>query len=370
MKVEQITLHFVSMELVTPFETSFDREVHRPYIIVEAKADGLTGWGECVAGSGPWYGYETIQTAHHVLKDFLIPLLEQADWNHPTELPAIFKRVRGHNMAKAVLESACWDLWSQKEGISLSKALGGTKTEIESGVSIGVQKDVPALIDVIQGHVDEGYRRAKIKIKRGWDADVVQSVREKLPDVSLQVDANAAYTLDDTPMFKAIDEMGLLMIEQPLGYDDLADHSELQSQLKTPICLDESLKTLEDVKAMLTLDSGRIVNIKVGRLGGLSNSLKIHEHCHPKQIPMWCGGMLETGIGRAANVAIASLPGFTLANDLSASDRYYHEDLIDPPFVLNPNGTLSVPTDPGLGVHVNRSVLEKVTQHREDYQLS
>ncbi len=367
MKLENITLHFVEMELVSPFETSFDREVFRPSIIVEAKAGGLTGWGECVAGSGPWYGYETVQTAHHILKDFLIPLLLKTDWHHPTELPKHFSRVRGHNMAKAVLESACWDLWAQHEGVSLSKALGGVKTEVESGVSIGVQKDISTLVDVIQGHVEEGYQRAKIKIKRGWDADVIQAVREQLPDVSLQVDANAAYTLEDKPMFKAIDQMGLLMIEQPLGYDDLADHSELQAELNTPICLDESLKTLEDVKAMLTLDSGRIVNIKVGRLGGLSNSVKIHEHSHPKQIPMWCGGMLETGIGRAANVAIASLPGFTLANDLSASDRYYHEDLIDPPFILNPNGTLTVPTDPGLGVKVNHEVLKKVTQHVESY---
>jgi len=367
MKLENITLHFVEMELVSPFETSFDREVFRPCIIVEAKADGLTGWGECVAGSGPWYGYETVQTAHHILKDFLIPLLLETEWGHPTELPKHFKRVRGHNMAKTVLESACWDLWSQKEGISLSKALGGAKAEIESGVSIGVQKDIPTLIDVIRGHVEEGYRRAKIKIKRGWDADVIQAVREQLSEVSLQVDANAAYTLDDTPMFKAIDEMGLMMIEQPLGYNDLADHSELQAELKTPICLDESLKTLEDIKAMLRLDSGRIVNIKVGRLGGLTNSVNIHEHCLPKQIPMWCGGMLETGIGRAANVAIASLPGFTLANDLSASNRYFHEDLIDPPFVLNDNGTLTVPTGPGLGVNVNQDVLKKVTNHSEDY---
>jgi len=222
---------------------------------------------------------------------------------------------------------------------------------------VGVQQDLDTLVSVIEGYRCDGYGRVKIKIKPGWDLDIVKGVRKALPDVSLQVDANSAYSLEDTDLFQALDDCGLLMIEQPLGHDDLADHAILQAQLNTPICLDESLKNVDDVKAMLALGSGRIVNIKAGRVGGLSNAVAIHDLCHKRSIPVWCGGMLETGVGRAANVALASLPGFTLANDLSASDRYYHQDLIDPPFVLNANGTLTVPTEPGLGINVNRTHL-------------
>ena len=366
-KLEQITLHTVEMELVSPFETSFGREVHRPAIIVEAHAQGLTGWGECVAGSGPWYSYETVQTAQHVLKDYLIPLLLKADVDHPRKLPQTFQRVRGHAMAKAGLEAACWDLWAQSQNISLSKALGGVKLQIESGVSVGVQKDLPALLSTIEGYRKAGYRRVKIKIKPGWDLDIVKGVRKAMPDLSLQVDANSAYTLEDAALFKSMDELGLLMIEQPLGYEDLADHAQLQAMLKTPICLDESVHTLDAVKAMLALDSGRIVNIKAGRVGGLTNAVAIHDLCSFRKIPVWCGGMLETGIGRAANVALASLAGFTLANDLSASDRYYRQDLIEPPFVLNQNGTLTVPTGSGLGVQINRKVLKAVTRQVETF---
>lgn len=365
MKVERVVLHFVEMELVSPFETSFGREAKRPAILVEACAQGVSGWGECVAGSGPWYGYETVETAYHVLKGFLIPLLFRAQWSHPTALPGCLAAVRGHQMAKAALEAACWDLWAQGEGVSLSGALGGTKSEVESGVSVGIQRDLASLVSAIEGYRRDGYGRVKIKIKPGWDLDIVKGVRQALPEISLQVDANAAYTLEDTALFQALDGCGLLMIEQPLGHDDLVDHAALQSQLNTPLCLDESLKTLDDVKAMLALDSGRIVNIKAGRVGGLSNAVAIHNLCFRQQVPVWCGGMLETGVGRAANVALASLPGFTLANDLSASDRYYRQDLIDPPFVLNPNGTLSVPTEPGLGVHIDHSALQQATTHVE-----
>lgn len=368
MKLERITLHFVEMELVSPFETSFGREIQRPAILVEAHCEGLTGWGECVAGSGPWYAYETVKTAHHILQDYLIPTLLESTWDQPTELPNRFGAVRGHGMAKAALEAACWDLWAQRQGVSLSKALGGEKAEIESGVSVGVQENLNALLGVIQRHLDEGYGRVKIKIKPGWDAQIAQGVRKAFPDLPLQVDANAAYTLADVDLFGALDQLNLLLIEQPLGDGDLADHAKLQARIKTPLCLDESLKTLDDVNAMLALGSGRIVNIKPGRVGGLSHAVKIHDVCQAQKIPVWCGGMLETGIGRAANVAIAALPGYTLANDLSASDRYYRQDIIDPPFVLNPNGTLTVPIAPGLGVNVNRDVLRAVSQNHEVFR--
>lgn len=368
MNIEQITLHGIEMRLVSPFETSFGREEVRPAIIAQLRAQGLTGWGECVAGAGPWYGYETIQTARHVLKDFLIPLLLKADWQHPKELPRVFASVRGHPMAKAALEAACWDLFAQAQGASLARALGGDKTEIESGVSVGVQPDVDALVRVVERYKADGYGRVKIKIKRGWDLEPVRALRAALPSLSLQVDANAAYTLDDLELFQALDGCGLLMIEQPLGHDDLTDHAALQAQLDTPICLDESAKTAEDVLAMLALGSGRIVNIKAGRVGGLSNAVAIHDLCRKRGVPVWCGGMLETGIGRAANVALASLPGYTLANDLSASDRYYHQDLIDPLFVLNPNGTLGVPQGPGLGVAVNPKRLREVSVAREEFK--
>ena len=365
MKLERVTLHFVEMELVRPFETSFGREVRRPAIVVEAQAEGFTGWGECVAGSGPWYAYETVNTAHHVLKDYLIPRLLEADWTHPSHVPGLVGAVRGHGMAKACLEAACWDAWSQGQGVSLAQALGGVKSEIQSGVSVGVQRDQAALLRVVAQHLEQGYRRVKIKIKPGWDLEVAGAVRRAFPALPLQVDANAAYTLEDAALFKALDALGLLMVEQPLGYGDLADHAQLQAQLKTPLCLDESLKTRDDVKAMLALGSGRIVNIKPGRVGGLTSAVAIHDLCRSANVPVWCGGMLETGVGRAANVALASLPGFTLANDLSASDRYYKQDLIEQAFVLNPNGTLSVPQGPGLGVEVERAALDAVCQHRE-----
>jgi len=364
LKVERITLHGVEMDLVAPFETSFGREERRPAILVEASADGLVGWGECVAGSGPWYEYETVQTAQHALKDFLIPTLLETDWSHPTELPDAFRRVRGHPMAKAALEAACWDLYGRAQGVSLAQALGGEKTEIESGVSLGIEASLDALLRTIEQRVADGYRRVKIKIKPGWDASITRSVREAFPELPLQVDANSAYTLDDRAVFEALDELGLLMIEQPLDHDDLADHAELQRGLRTPLCLDESLKTVHDVKAMLALGSGRVVNVKAGRVGGLTHAVAIHDLCRERGVPVWCGGMLETGIGRAANVALASLPGFTLPNDLSASARYYRRDLIDPPFALNPNGTLTVPTGAGLGVRVDRDVLKSVTRQR------
>jgi O-succinylbenzoate synthase len=271
-------------------------------------------------------------------------------------------------MAKAGLEAAFWDVLAQAKRISLAQLLGGTKERIESGISIGIQKDIPTLLEVIERRRAQGYKRIKLKVKPGWDLEVLRAVRQRFPNIELMADANAAYRLADREHLRKFDEFGLVMLEQPLDYDDLIDHAALQRELKTPICLDESIKTPDDARKALDIGACRIINIKPGRVGGLLNAKKIHDLCRERGVPVWCGGMLETGIGRAANVAIASLPGFTLPNDISASARYWREDLIEPPFVLEPDGTIKVPTGPGLGVHIVRERLERVTQRRQEFR--
>lgn len=367
MKLEAIELRHVEMELVEPFETSGWRELIRPCLIVTIHSDGLTGYGECVAGAGPWYSYETVETAWHVLKDFLIPAVLGKNLSSAEELQAQLKAVRGHPMAKAGLEAAFWDVLAQAHNVSLAKLLGGTKDRIESGISIGIQKDIPTLLRVIEQRRVQGYRRIKLKIKPGWDLEVLRAVRQRFPDIDLMADANAAYSLADLPHLKQLDAFGLLMLEQPLDYDDLIDHSVLQRELKTPICLDESIKTPEDARKALDIGACKIINIKPGRVGGLLNAKKIHDLCRERGVPVWCGGMLETGIGRAANVALASLPNFVLPNDISASARYWKEDIIEPPFVLERDGTIRVPTGLGLGVRVVPERLERVTQRRTEF---
>jgi len=367
MRIERVELQAIEMELVEPFETSFGREEKRPAIIVSVLSDGLVGWGECVAGSGPWYSYETIKTAWHVLSDYLIPSLFEMDLSHPQELPERWARVRGHPMAKAGLESALWDLFAKREETSLARLWGGRSERIESGISIGIQRDVPTLLHAIERRLAQGYRRVKLKIKPGWDVEIIQAVRACFGDISLMADANAAYSLNDLATFKQLDEYDLLMIEQPFSYEDLVDHAELQKQMRTPLCLDESVKSPEDARRALQLGSCRVINIKPGRVGGPSKAKRIHDICRAKLVPVWCGGMLETGIGRAHNVALASLPGFTLPNDLSASDRYYRQDLIEPAFVLNRDGTLSVPQGPGMGVEVVEERLAQVTVDRKSF---
>lgn len=368
MKVERVELRVVEMPLVEPFETSFGREEVRPCILVRAQGDGLSGWGECVAGAGPWYSYETIETAWHVLRDYLIPLTVGRELEHPRGISQGWKRVRGHPMAKAALESALWDLWARSQDLSLQEALGGVKERVESGISLGIQPSVDDLLRRVERALEQGYRRIKVKIKPGWDLSVIRAVRGRFGEIPLMADANAAYTLSDRPTLQALDEFQLLMIEQPFRYDDVVDHAELQRQLKTPICLDESVRSPDDARQALKLGSCRILNIKPGRVGGLSAAKAIHDLCVREGIPVWCGGMLETGIGRAHNVALASLPGFVLPNDLSASRRYYPEDLIEPPFELNPDGTLSVPSGPGLGVEVLEERVERVTVRREVFR--
>lgn len=367
MRIERVELRLIELPLVEPFETSFGKETNRKAIIIALKSGGATGWGECVAGSGPWYSYETVKTAWHMLEDFIIPELLGRDLSGPEAVSEKLSRIRGHNMAKACVEMACWDLSAKLKEVSLSKFLGGTKEKIESGISIGIQKSITDLLNLIEWRLAQGYRRIKIKIKPGWDLEVVRQVREKFADIMLMADANSAYTLKDLALFKALDEFNLIMIEQPLDYDDIVDHARLQKEIRTPICLDESIKTTEDARKALELGSCKIINIKPGRVGGFCNAKRIHDLCRTRQIPVWCGGMLETGIGRAHNVALASLDGFTLPNDISASERYYKQDLVEPPFKLNADGTLNVPQGPGIGVEVLPDQLAKATLKRSSF---
>ncbi len=364
MPIDRITLHLVKMRLVAPFETSFGVEHDRQCLIVRVDADGLTGWGECPAESTFGYSYETTTTAWHALTDFLIP----RSLGQPTDIAAAYQRgelLRGHNMARHGLESALWDIVAQQRGVSLSAALGGERDRVAVGVSVGIQASADALIARIEDYLAQGYGRIKIKIKPGYDLEVVERVRARFPKVLLQVDANSAYRLPDAPLFQAMDQYGLLLIEQPLGWDDIYEHSKLQAQLETPICLDESIHSLGQATLALELKACKVINIKPARVSGFTESRRIHDLCQAHGIPVWCGGMLETGIGRAGNVALASLPNFTLPGDISASNRYYTEDIAEPPFALNPDSTLSVPIAPGLGVTVNERALEKFTERKD-----
>ena len=364
MPIDRITLYHVSMPLVASFETSFGVETDRHGLLVRVEADGLTGWGECPAEAAFGYSYETTTTAWHALKDFLVP----QSLGQPVEMAAAVRRgeyLRGHNMARHGLETALWDLVAQRAGVSLSKALGGVRDRVAVGVSVGIQANAAALIKQLEHYLAQGYGRIKIKIKPGYDLDIVKRVRAVYPNIRLQVDANSAYRLPDTPLFEVLDEYGLLLIEQPLGWDDIYEHSKLQPHLKTPLCLDESIHSLGHARLALELGACRIINIKPARVGGFTEARRIHDLCQTRGTPVWCGGMLETGIGRAGNVALASLPNFTLPGDISASNRYYVEDLAEPAFTLNPDSTLAVPTSPGLGVTVNLKTLEKYTLQRE-----
>jgi O-succinylbenzoate synthase len=352
MKIERIELHYVEMELVHPFETSFGREFTRSCILVSVHADGLTGWGECPVDAGPWFSSETIETAWHVLRDFLIPAVLGQDVASPADVVDRFRRVRGHPMARAGLENAVWDLLAQAQGVSLADMLGGKRDRVPVGVSVGIEPTIELLLDRVAQHVAEGYGRVKLKIKPGWDVDVVRAVRERWPDLPLQVDANCAYTPADAPLLRELDQFDLLLIEQPLHHEDIVDHAKLQAQLRTPLCLDESIRSPEHARWALDIGACRVINIKVGRVGGLTAARQIHDLCAARSVPVWCGGMLETNVGRATNVALATLPNFMLPGDISASARYYREDIAAPDFRLNDDSTLSVPAGPGLGVRV------------------
>ena len=361
MKIEKIKLYHVRMSLRTPFETSFGRIDTRDCILIEAASQGLVGYGECVADRDPGYSYETVHTAWHILRDFLAPAVMNKDLADPSALQGCLEFVRGHPMAKAGLEMAWWDLLGKSKGISLRQLIGGVHQRVDVGVSIGIQATPASLVTTIGEYLNQGYRRVKIKIKPGRDLSDAQAARQAYPGLRLQVDANSAYSRTTVEDLLPLDDLDLLLIEQPLAEDDLWDHRWLQARFRTPICLDESILSARHARQALEMEACRVINIKAGRVGGLSQAIAIHDLCYQQAVPVWCGGMLETGVGRASNLALASLPGFRLPGDISATDRYYLEDITHERFVLNQDSTIDVPDRPGLGVTINSQALEKVT---------
>ena len=368
MLIERIELRHVKLPLIAPFVTSMGVETDEEHIIVRVDGEGVTGWGECVAEANPFYSPETTHTAWHILRDFLVPAVLGNEIGSAGQAVAAWARVRGHRMAKAGLEAALWDALAKAAGVSLARALGGTRTRIDVGVSIGIQPSPARLVASVAGYLREGYRRIKIKIAPGDDIECVKAVRREYPGIALQVDANSAYRLSDIGIFQAMDDQGLLLIEQPLGYDDIFEHSKLQRELRTSLCLDESIHSAGDARAALELGSCRVINIKPGRVGGYTEARLIHDECAAGGVPVWHGGMLESGIGRAGNVALASLPNFTLPGDISASKRYYREDVVEPAFEVAPDGTMAVPLGSGIGVDVVMERLERVTVRREEFR--
>ena len=358
MKIEKITLNHLSMPLVSPFETSFGRSTDRECVLITIQAEGITGFGECVADRDPGYSYETTRTAWHIINGFISPALlgkeiaDALDFQHKVE------SIRGHNLAKAGVEMAIWDWLGKRDGKSLKQMLGGVRDKVEVGVSVGIQASPEVLVETVGGYLSQGYGRIKIKIKPGRDVDDAAAVRKAFPNVKLQVDANSAYTLETADALLPLDELRLLLIEQPLFEDDLWEHHYLQEKFRTPICLDESIITVRHAQNALDMGSCRIINIKAGRVAGLSQAVAIHNLCHSRGIPVWCGGMLETGVGRASNLALASLPGFILPADISASDRYYKQDITNERFNLNTDSTITVPDAPGLGISIDHEALK------------
>lgn len=365
MIISSVALREIRLPLVHFFETSFGRTTERRIVLVRVESkDGAEGWGECTAGEGPFYSEEWTDSAWMTMEKFLAPLLVNTEVTSAAEVFSVFSPVRRHRMAKAALETACWDLEARAKGVPLWKHLGGTQTEISCGVSIGIQDSVAVLLEKIQRELAAGYQRIKIKIKPGWDAGVIEAAREQFPEIPLVGDANSAYTLADMPLFKELDRFNLMMFEQPLAHDDIFDHAQLQKQIQTAICLDESIHSAEDAKHALDLGSCRIVNLKLGRVGGHSEARRVETVCRERAIPVWCGGMLESGIGRAHNIAMSTLAGFTLPGDVSASKRYWAEDIIEPAVAVTSRGTIQVPTDPGLGFAVNLDRIESLTVRR------
>jgi len=366
MKILKVTLHLIEQPLLSPFTTSLATVNRRESILVEISGDkGHIGWGEVVAFSSPWYTEETIKTCWHIMEDFLIPLVLNQQITHPTELTTLFSSIKRHNMAKAGIETACWDLFAKEEGIPLSKAIGGSRVKIEAGVVVSLTT-IDQMLFKIEEHLNQGYKRIKIKISPGKEYQIVKRIFDEFPNIPLMVDANSAYQLKDIHHLQALDEFGLMMIEQPLGYDDIIDHAILQKELQTPICLDESIVTYEDARKAIELGSCRIMNIKVGRVGGLTEAIKIHNLCLQHNIPVWVGGMLETGISRAHNIHLASLSNFTIPGDISASSRYWKQDIIIPEVQVE-KGNISVPETRGIGFEVNVERIQAITKEQRIY---
>jgi O-succinylbenzoate synthase len=370
MRIESITLRKIKMRLKAPFETSFGVAHDRTVVLVELLADGVAGWSEVTVSEGPFFNSETVGTAWLIIREFLAPLLLGKEIPSASEVPGVFAAIRGHEMARAGMENALWHVEAQQKNLSLAKLLGGTQSEINCGVSLGLQACPEKLIEKVGVELRSGYQRIKLKIKPGKDLDFVRAVRKAHPDILLSVDANSAYSLADMEHLKRFDEFNLLMMEQPLWWDDIANHAKLQKHLKTSICLDESIRHVRDAETAIDLGAARIINIKLGRVGGHSSAREIQAFCLARKIPAWCGGMLECGIGRAHNIAVSSLPGYTLPGDVSASKRYWEEDVIDPPVEVSSHGTIHLPTCPGLGYHVRRDLIDRWTTEKETWRAS
>jgi o-succinylbenzoate synthase len=366
-RLSSVEVRLIKLTLVRPFETSFGRTDARIVPLVRMVADGVEGWGEIVADHEPLFSAETIATAQHVLADCFIPDLLSRTLSSVDDVAAALRRFKGHQMAKAGLELAFMDLAARSRGASIRDAIGGTRDRVPVGVSLGIEKDIPTLVEQVLAHVAQGYQRIKLKIKPGWDLDVVRTVREAYPTGMLSVDANTAYTLAHTEHLKQLDAFDLLMIEQPLAHDDMVDHAALQRAIRTDICLDESIVHARAAAHALALGSCRLINIKIGRVGGYTEALGIHDVCQAHGAPVWCGGMLECGIGRAHNLALASLPNFSLPGDISASKRYWARDVITQPFEVAPDGTVGVPTGPGIGVEIDHAFLDAITIERRAF---
>jgi o-succinylbenzoate synthase len=367
MEIKSIILRHVKMELLNPFTTSVGTEVDKDFILVEVKSkSGQRGWGESVSIMEPIYNEETVKTNWHIMSDHLIPLLMRGDIKHPDDVMEVFKPIRGNFNAKAAIEGAIWDLYAREKGISLSKALGGVKEKIEVGVSVGIQESELTMLRQIDGYLQEGYKRIKVKIKPDWDLHILKAIRKEFPDIQLMADANCAYTLNDIEHLQKLDDYHLMMIEQPLDHDDIIDHAKLQAKLETPICLDESIYTFEDARKAIELGSCKIINLKIGRVGGLTEAKRIHDLCVDHHIPMWCGGMLEAGIGRAHNIAITSLANFTLPGDTAPSSHYWKQDIIEPEVTMK-DGYIFVPQSAGIGFEPSKNRIEDVTLYSRTF---
>lgn len=365
MRIEKIELLLLEMPYVHFFETSFGREEKKTFILVKIYSQGLCGYGEVTADLLPLYNYETTSTSWVVIKEILVPLIFSKSISDPIEFHGAASKYKGHHMAKAGLELALWDLKAKKASKSLRELYGGEKKEILSGVSVGIQDDVPEILQRIEGFLDQGYPRVKLKIKPGWDMKILQAVRKEFSDIALQVDANCAYTSEDMERLIKLDEFDLALVEQPFPALDLLSHSKLKKKIKTPVCLDESAVSMDAVQQAYEMESFDIINIKVGRVGGVVEAQKIHDFCESRAVPVWCGGMLESGIGRAHNIHLAALPNFKLTNDISASRRYFAQDLIEPPVEITEQGMIRVPQGPGIGVTPVEDRIQKATLKKE-----
>ncbi len=369
MNIRQVTLRHLKMPMKTPFRTSLGVELDQEFILVELKNQvGMTGWAESVAESVPFYKEETVKTNWHIIKDFLIPILRKQSLSHPNEVSHLFSHIRRNYMAKAAIEQGVWDLYANMQNEPLAKTLGGSKSSVDVGVSLGIKDSIEELIEEIAICLAEGYKRIKMKIEPGWDVNAVEQVREAYPDIPLMVDANSAYTLQDIDHLKKLDRYKLMMIEQPLSHDDIIDHATLQSQIKTPICLDESICSVEDARKAINLGSCKIINIKVGRVGGFTPAIQIHDLCKANDIPVWCGGMCESGVGRGHNIALSTLSNFTLPGDTAASSRYWKQDIIKPEVTVE-NGEIRVPANASFGYEVDLEQVDFYTQYKETFDL-